>query len=114
MYEINSLSCLAIEFCLKNYSIVNRHINEIKLAKKFLIKELRKLNIQFIDTHANFFHIKLGKRNQNLEKIFKSKGILFRKGPGVRGFESFSRFSLGSKEQMSKVISVIKNVIKKN
>ena len=61
----------------------------------------------------NFFHIKLGKRNQNLEKIFKSKGILFRKGPGVRGFESFSRFSLGSREQMSKVISVIKNVIKK-
>ena len=55
MYEINSLSCLAIEFCLKNYSIVNRHINEIKLAKKFLIKELRKLNIQFIDTHAKFF-----------------------------------------------------------
>ena len=114
MYEINSLSCLAIEFCLKNYSIVKKHINEIKLAKKFLIKELRKLNIQFIDTHANFSHIKLGKKNQNLEKIFKSKGILFRKGPGVRGFESFVRFSLGSRQQMSKVIDVIKNVSKKN
>ena len=82
--------------------------------KKFLIKELRKLNIKFIDTHANFFHIKLGKKNQKLEKIFRSKGILFRKGPGVRGFESFSRFSLGSKQQMSKVIDVIKNVSKKN
>lgn len=114
MYEINSLSCLAIEFCLKNYSIVKKHILEIKLAKKFLIKELRKLNIQFIDTHANFFHIKLGKKIKNLEKKFNSKGILFRKGPGVVGFEDFFRFSLGSKKQMSKALEVIKNVIKKN
>ena len=55
MYEINSLSCLAIEFCLKNYSIVKQHIKQIKLAKKFLIQELNKLNIEFIDTYANFF-----------------------------------------------------------
>jgi len=114
MYEINSLSCLAIEFCLKNYSIVKQHIKQIKLAKKFLIKELNKLDIEFIDTYANFFHIKLGKENKTLEKQFKSKGILFRKGPGVTGFESFSRFSLGSKKQMLKVLNVIKDVIRKN
>ena len=53
--------CLAIEFCLKNYSIVKQHIKQIKLAKKFLIQELNKLNIEFIDTYANFFHIKLEK-----------------------------------------------------
>ena len=114
MYEINSLSCLAIEFCLKNYSIVKQHIKQIKLAKKFLIKELNKINIEFIDTYANFFHIKLGKKNKALEKQFKSKGILFRKGPGVKGFESFSRFSLGSKKQMLKVLDVIKDVTRKN
>ena len=114
MYEINSLSCLAIEFCLKNYSMVKQHIKQIKLAKKFLIKELNKLNIEFIDTHANFFHIKLGKKNKTLEKQFKRKGILFRKGPGVKGFESFSRFSLGSKKQMLRVLDVIKDVTRKN
>lgn len=114
MYEINSLSCLAIEFCLKNYSIVKQHIKQIKLAKKFLIKELNKLNIKFIDTHANFFHVNVGKKNKSIEKHFKNKGILFRKGPGVKGLESFARFSLGSKKQMLKVLYVIKNVIRKN
>ena len=98
----------------KNYSIVKQHIKQIKLAKKFLIQELNKLNIEFIDTYANFFHIKLGKNNKTLEKQFKSKGILFRKGPGVKGFESFSRFSLGSKKQMLKVLDVIKDVTRKN
>jgi histidinol-phosphate aminotransferase len=115
MYEINSLSCLAIEFCLKNYSIVKQHIKQVKLAKKFLIKELRNLNIEFIDTYANFFHIKLGNKNKILEKKFKNKGILFRKGPGVKGLESFARFSLGSKKQMFKLLNIIKNdVVRKN
>ena len=34
MYEINSISCLAIEFLLKNYQIVQKHINDVNLAKK--------------------------------------------------------------------------------
>ncbi len=114
MYEINSLSCLAIEFCLKNYSLVKKHVNNVKSAKKFLIKELKKLDIDFIDTYANFFHIKLGKNNNDLEKKFRKKGILFRKGPGVKGFENYSRFSLGSVEQMKKVLNVIRYVSRKN
>lgn len=114
MYEINSLSCLAIEFCLKNYSLVKKHVNNVKSAKKFLIKELKKLDIDFIDTYANFFHIKLGKNNNDLEEKFRKKGILFRKGPGVKGFENYSRFSLGSVEQMKKVLNVIRYVSRKN
>ncbi len=114
MYEINSISCLAIEFCLKNYSLVKKHIKQVKSAKNFLIKELKKLDIDFIDTYANFFHIKLGKDNKTLEKKFKNNGILFRKGPGVKGFENYSRFSLGSVEQMKKVLHVIRNVSRKN
>lgn len=113
MYEINSLSCLAIEFCLNNYSIVKKHIKEIQLAKRFLIKELKKLNVEYLDTYANFFHIKLGKNSKIIEKKFKSKGILIRKGPGVKGFEAFSRFSLGSKKQMIEALNIIKYVTKK-
>ncbi len=113
MYEINSISCLVIEYCLKNYSLVKRHIKEVKHSKNYLAKELKKLNIDFIDTYANFFHIKLGKNNIALEKKFKSKRILFRKGPGVKGFEDYCRFSLGSVKQMKKVLSLVKDVSKK-
>ena len=62
MYEINSLSCLAIEYCLKNYSMVKKHVSEVTRSKKFLINELKKLNIDYIDTYANFFHIKFKKK----------------------------------------------------
>ncbi len=110
MYEINSISCLAIEFLLKNYSIVKKHVQDVKNSKKYLINELIKSKISYIDTFANFFHIKTGKNSKYLERKFKKKGILFRKGPGVKGFESYSRFSLGSKSQMTKVLNLVKNL----
>lgn len=65
MYEINTVACLAIEFLLKNKKIVKNYIKNIFLGKRFLIKELKNLEIKFIDTHANFFHIFLG-RKKNL------------------------------------------------
>jgi histidinol-phosphate aminotransferase len=114
MYEINSISCLAIEFLFNNISIVKKNINEIEKSKKFLIKNLIKYKINYINTHANFFHIELGKNTKKFEKMFKKEGILFRKGPGVKGFEKFSRFGLGSVEQMRKVLKLVKNVHKKN
>ena len=79
MYEINSLSCLAIEYCLNNYSLVDKHIKQVKSSKKFLINELKKLNIDYIDTHANFFHIKFGQKSRTLENIFKKKEFYLEK-----------------------------------
>ena len=43
MYEINSISCLAMEFFLKNSFLVKKHIKNIQRSKNFLIKELSKI-----------------------------------------------------------------------
>ena len=63
MYEINSIAYLAIEFLIKNKTIINKHIKNVAVAKKFMIKELKKLEMKYIDTYANFFHIKFEKKN---------------------------------------------------
>jgi histidinol-phosphate aminotransferase len=114
MYEINSISCLAIEFLLNNISLVKKNIDEVEKSKKFLARELNKLNINYINTHANFFHIELGKNIEKFEKIFEKEGILFRKGPGVKGFEKYSRFGLGSIKQMKRILKLVKNAHKQN
>jgi histidinol-phosphate aminotransferase len=109
MYELNSIVCSAVEYLLKNYFIVRTHIKKIKEAKKFLKSELIKMNINFIDTYANFFHIEIkNKEKKKFEKELQKKGILIRKGPGVKGLEGYSRFSLGSKKQMKKIIQILK------
>ena len=108
MYEINSISCLAIEYLLKNKSVSKNHINEIKLSKEYLIKELTKMNYKYLNTYGNFFHIDLGRKKKKFEKVLKKNKILIRKGPGVKGYENYLRFSLGSVAQMKKVIKLLK------
>ena len=110
MYEINSFSTLAIEFLLKNPKIKNNFIKNINQSKIFLISKLKN-KLQFINTYANFFHINLGTKKNKIEKIFRRQKILFRKGPGVKGFENYLRISLGSIKQMKKVLYLLhKNI----
>ena len=110
MYEINSISCIAIEFLLKNTKLVQDHIKHVQDSKKFLINELKKINYKYLNTHANFFHIDLRGNKRKFEKILKQNKILVRKGPGVKGYESFLRFSLGSVQQMSKITRLLKSL----
>lgn len=113
MYEINTVACLAIEFLLKNKKIVKNYIKNVFLGKRFLIKELKNLEIKFIDTHANFFHIFLGKKKKSFEQLLNKNKILVRKGPGVTGYENYLRISLGSKEQMKRIVMLLKNFLHK-
>jgi len=114
MYEISSIGCLMLELILKNKKILNDHIKEIRLGKEYFIKELDKLNIEHLKTYGNFIHINLGKKIIKFENLFKKKGILVRKGPGVKGYENFQRITLGSRKQMKKVLVVIKSYFYNN
>ena len=110
MYEISSLSCLALEYLLKKPSIEKNFINTIYESKNLLINKFRK-KLKYLNTYGNFFHVDLGKNKKRIEKILKKNKILFRKGPGVDGFESYLRLSLGSPKQMQKVANLIlKNI----
>jgi len=109
MYEINAISCIAIEFLLKNPKIVKEHINEVEKGKKFLIQNIKK-KYEFIDTYGNFFHINFGKNKNKFEKMLKKNKILVRKGPGVKGFEGYLRISLGSKKHMNQVLKLMKKI----
>ncbi len=111
MYEINNIACLAIGFLLKNKEIVKNHIRNLLIGKNFLIGELKKIKIKYIDTHANFFHIYLGSKKNYFERTLKENKILVRKGPGVEGYENYIRISLGSKDHMRKIFLLLKKVL---
>ena len=73
-----------------------------------MTNELTKMNYNFLNTFGNFFHIDLGKNKRKFERILKKNKILIRKGPGVKGYENYLRFSLGSTTQMKKVIKLLR------
>lgn len=112
MYEINSAAVKVVLFLLDNPNHIKNYINQTRIGKLFFEKELKKLNINFLKTYANFIHIKLGDKKKKIEKIFIKSKILTRKGPGVIGFEDYLRVSLGPKKQMQAVILILKKYFK--
>ena len=109
MYEINSVACKILEIFLKNKNFENQLINEIITCKNFFQNELSKLKLNYLKTYANFLHVDLGKKKKFIEKKLISKKILTRKGPGVKGFENYLRFTLGPISEMKKVIKILKS-----
>ena len=108
MYEINSIACKALTFFLNNPKMSSGYITDVFKGKNFLESQLKKQKIIFLKTHANFLHIKLGKKKRFIENQLKINRILTRKGPGVKGLEDFLRITLGPKKEMKKVINLLK------
>ena len=115
MYEINSITALAVNYMLKNKNFEKKYLQEVKEGKKFLLKSLRKLKIDHIDTPANFIHIRVEKINKTREVVdyLKRNKILVRSGgPGVKGFENYLRITLSDKNDMKKLIFYLRKKIK--
>ena len=91
MYEINSIAILAVTELLKRGKIVQKYLKETELGKNFLIKHLKKLSFNYLETNANFLHIDFGTKRNLAERIFTKRNILVKGGPGVKGYEKYLR-----------------------
>ena len=110
MYEVNSVGILASLELLKNPNIRTKYISETKKGRDLLIKYLKFKNISFIKTQANFIYINIGNKiNYFHNKLYK-KGILTRKGMGIKGYGNYLRITLGPQEQIKLIISELKKI----
>ena len=110
MYEINSIAILIVTELLKREKIVQKYLKETELGKFFLIKHLKKLSFNYLETNANFLHIDFGTKRNFAKKIFTKRNILVKGGPGVKGYEKYFRITLGPKKEMRPVVSIINKV----
>ncbi|MDA7715349.1 histidinol-phosphate aminotransferase family protein [Pelagibacteraceae bacterium] len=112
MYEINSLGVMIASEILKKNIFVVKNLKDQLDGKKYLIKELKKLKIHYLDGHANFIHINLGNKKSKAEKTFFKNNILIRGGLNISGYNNFLRVSLGPQIMMKRVVKILKNILK--
>ena len=112
MYEINSLGVMIVSEILKKNTFIIKNLKEQLRGKKYLLKELKKLKLQYLDGHANFIHINLGEKKSKLEKIFYKNNILIRGGLNISGYKNFLRISLGPENMMKRVVKILKSFLK--
>lgn len=114
LYEINALSSLAIEVCLRNLDEVNQYVKKVEEGKQYIVKECRRLGLIPYPTHANFINIRLpDKWNAGkLEDFAKGKGVLFKGRLDYACFKNCIRITLGPKEYMARFIAVLEEFLK--
>lgn len=107
MYEMTTLTSIFVEEIIKNKKLENIYIKNIKLSKKIFINYLKKKNIKFIDTKANFVHVEIIKNRSKFFKALKKNQILINSNKIIKGLDNYVRISIGSKSQMKKVMSIL-------
>jgi histidinol-phosphate aminotransferase len=111
MYEVNSIAVLFASKILDNWKVVEEYISDTDKGKRWLLKELENISLKTIDTSANFVYVDFGKYRNSILRLFHDNDILVRGDLKVKGFENYTRISVGSKHEMETVVDYVKLVL---
>ncbi|WP_169764355.1 pyridoxal phosphate-dependent aminotransferase [Campylobacter mucosalis] len=107
---INMFSQIAAIAALQDKEYMLNYANEVVLAKKYFDNEIRLLGYEVFGNSGNFSLIKLKDITQKREciKFLEQNKIFVRDYGHVANMENFIRITIGTTNQMQKVIEVIK------
>tara|TARA_B100000989_G_scaffold298400_1_gene287516 strand:- start:9185 stop:10246 length:1062 start_codon:yes stop_codon:yes gene_type:complete len=110
MYEISSIGNLFIKEIIKvnNYKLIKKSVNRLNEGKIYFIKHLKKNNINYFNSYANFIHVDFGPSKKKILSDLQKK-IYFRLEEKHKSMKGFSRISLTSKKNFK----IIKKIIDK-
>ena len=116
MYEINSLSALAIKICLKDLSVMNQYVKDVGQGKDYILKESRRLGLTPYPSRTNFMNIRFPANIDaaGFEKFGRTNGVLFKGSLGSGCFNNCIRITLGPKKYMKKFVNLLEDFINKN
>jgi histidinol-phosphate aminotransferase len=113
MYEISSISSFFLKEIIKpnNYKLINNSVNRLLEGKKFFINYLRKTNIKYFDSYANFIHVDFGKLKKSIiKKLYKY--VYFRTEESHPSLKGYSRISITTKDKFKFIIKIINEFYK--
>lgn len=110
MYETSSL---AIEFMyrmLDRVKDMELAVSRIIKAKFYFQQEMRHMGFKVLPTAGNYLHVAFGKNGPAIHKALAGK-VLYRVSFDQICLKGYSRFSVGTKQVMKKVVEHIKQVM---
>ena len=109
-YDMNMLSCVAAKAALDDLESLDSYVDEVmNVGKPMLEKFFEENSIKFYPSGANFIFFAPKDRDATWESL-KENGLLTRKKNGLGG-EPILRMTIGTKEQVEKVMEVFTKCI---
>ncbi len=113
MYEINNIGAQILSRILSKQKYINQSVKRLINGKKYFRSELKKIGFKvFKSEHGNFLHVDfLNDKKKIIKKL--NKIVYFRHNENHPSISGYSRFSLTSKKNFSKIIKQIRKTINK-
>lgn len=104
-----NISCIAEYIAtetLKNDKYLTTTINKNNKIKEYLYKNLKELNIPYIESETNFVMIDFGNIAEKIKNVLIENGIVV--NGNFHGMENFLRITIGNKNDIKKLIKILK------
>lgn len=107
--EVNSFAQSLGLTALNNINYIKERVDIVNNNKNIFTNELKKLNIEFIESMSNFVLIKVINSSDLINKL-TNQNILIRDRSSFKGLENCVRITIGEYEDMETIIKTIKSL----
>ncbi|MGL5417546.1 MAG: histidinol-phosphate transaminase [Clostridium sp.] len=97
-FDSNLFAQKAAVEALKDKEHLAYVVKNNKEQREYLIKEFKKLNLEYIDSQTNFIMVNVNCNDEELHKYLLSKGYIIRPG-FLLGMKGYLRVSIGTEEE---------------
>lgn len=111
MYEITTLTCLAAEYVLDNYSRVDEYADSVRDGRTWFAGHLRAAGFDVFEGNANFLNVDFGARKQYIVAALHEAGVLFKDHFSHPSLARYSRFTVGPRKYMQEFAELLDGII---
>ncbi len=107
-YSVNMLAGLAARAAIQDREYIANYVKEVLAAREMVYDRLRKLNIAFYPSQANFVLFRAGERAIPIRDALRERGVLIRD----RSYEipGCVRVTIGNRAQIKRFLSELEDV----
>jgi histidinol-phosphate aminotransferase len=105
-YSVDCLAVAAAMAAIEDKAYMNAYVDEVIENREQFVEEIEKLGFQAIRSRANFILIHFGEWTGKVKSALAEQKILVRERSDLKGF---LRFTIGTKEQMQRVLAILQS-----
>jgi histidinol-phosphate aminotransferase len=110
-YNVNAVALACLPIALDDQDFVQRYVDEVRRGRERLQNELRSLGVPYWPSHANFVLVNFHQQHRVFVDEMRRRGVLVRDRSQDPGCEGGVRITVGSAEQMDKLLAAIRETI---
>jgi histidinol-phosphate aminotransferase len=110
-FTVNSVAQAAGIAAIEDEEFMRFTVTENRKGREVLYGELRRLGLEYADSHTNFILVKIGPQAIDVQRRLLTFGVIVRPCGGY-DLPEFLRISIGTREENERLVAALKSVLR--